>query len=53
MNKEEYINYLQTMSGYNLYCTQFADDPLKELAAVCAEEVVCLLDYFTITCSDP
>jgi hypothetical protein len=29
MNKVEYLNYLKTMSGYNLYLKQFNDDPLK------------------------
>lgn len=50
MNKLEYLSYLKTMSGYNLYLQQNKEDPLAELAKVCGEEVTCVLYYFKIAC---
>jgi hypothetical protein len=50
MNKAEYLSYLRTMSGYNIYLEKFKEDPLAELEERGAEEVECVLYYFRITC---
>lgn len=50
MNKLEYLSYLKTMSGYNLYLQQNKEDPLVELSKVCGDEVNCVLYYFKISC---
>ena len=50
MNKLEYLSYLKTMSGYNLYLQQNKEDPLAELSKVCGDEVTCVLYYFKIAC---
>jgi hypothetical protein len=52
MGKQEYLSYLKTMSGYNLYIQKYKEDPLLPLSASCAEEVTCVLDYFRILCSN-
>ena len=51
MSKQEYLSYLKTMSGYNLYLEQKKDDPLAEVGNSCAEEVTVILDYFRVECS--
>ena len=51
MNKLEYLSYLKTMSGYNLYLEKHKEDPLAEVEQQCAEEVTLLLDYFRIECA--
>jgi ubiquinone/menaquinone biosynthesis C-methylase UbiE len=50
MNKLEYLSYLKTMSGYNLYFQQQGEDPLLEVEQQAADEVTLLLDYFRIEC---
>lgn len=50
MSKQEYLAYLRTMSGYNIYLEKFKEDPLGEVEQGCAEEVDCVLYYFRISC---
>jgi len=48
MNKLEYISYIRTFSGYNLYLEKHEEDPLLEVENNCADEITMLFDYFRI-----
>ena len=50
MNKLEYLSYLKTMSGYNLFREKYEEDPLEDVEKNCADEVTLWFDYFKIEC---